>query len=365
MAEFIKYNHVDAAGNASIRTDRNASTRLAEKLPAIEAQMDSLLDVEVGGYSYAVYKDGVEVTSGHAGMECQASLAPVSEKTQFAYGSITKMFIGALCSRAESSGLINYDDEIQTHLTDFPDNNITIRNLLQHRSGLDDVFNSTPFAAYGGAMMRVNRSPVEYLDLVKDMALVATPGDEWDYNNYNYTVLANLLEAKYWTNIQSISDTLLFSPVGVSGITFKEDLAVLPNQAASYWQGQESYQIHTTNAVGSGNAFGTITELAKWLSLIGSLDTSIQDGFTIGGELTENSERYTNGCRRGSRNQRPIYGHSGAFRGFLSQAYFDPISKVGVAVATSQGATTYGNIPDAAEYLWDTILDDVLMSPKS
>ena len=66
---------------------------------------------------------------------------PIGPDMQFGIASNTKLFTGVLMLKLAENNLISLEDSLHEYLPAYNniDSNITIRQLLNHTSGLDDV----------------------------------------------------------------------------------------------------------------------------------------------------------------------------------------------------------------------------------
>lgn len=137
---------------------------------------------------------------------------------QFRLASVSKQFTAMAIMILKERGALNYDDNVNTYLKDFPYYNISIRNLLNHTSGLPD---------YGKLLERywdvdnTNRSVASNRDvytlLIKYVPpLVFYPGDDYQYCNTGYVVLALLIEEITNQSFQSFLSEKIFSPLGMT-----------------------------------------------------------------------------------------------------------------------------------------------------
>ncbi|MGF1925813.1 MAG: serine hydrolase domain-containing protein, partial [Bacteroidia bacterium] len=111
------------------------------------AYLDSLLnqvlkDQHAAGFAVAVVKGDEVIYSKGFGYRDVENKKPVTPNTLFAIGSSTKAFTASLLGLLEKSGKLKLDDKATTHLptlrfyNDEMNNQITIRDLMAHRTGL-------------------------------------------------------------------------------------------------------------------------------------------------------------------------------------------------------------------------------------
>jgi CubicO group peptidase (beta-lactamase class C family) len=100
-------------------------------------------DWGVPGLAIAIVKDNKVVFAKGYGVRKLGEQTPVNEHTMFGIGSTTKAFTAAALAMLMDEGKIKWDDPVTKYLTDFQlydpyvTREITIRDLLSHRSGLD------------------------------------------------------------------------------------------------------------------------------------------------------------------------------------------------------------------------------------
>jgi CubicO group peptidase (beta-lactamase class C family) len=95
------------------------------------------------GLAIAIVKDDKVVFAKGYGVRKLGDSAPVNERTLFAIGSAGKAFTAAALAVLVDEGKIKWDDPVTKHLKEFElydpyiTREITIRDLLSHRTGLD------------------------------------------------------------------------------------------------------------------------------------------------------------------------------------------------------------------------------------
>ena len=134
------------------------------------------------------------LTSGVADV---ATGAPMAADSRFRIGSMTKMFVATVVLQLVAEHRVELDAPIERYLPGMvrgngdDGRNITVRQLLQHTSGLPDYMDyvseqsviSDPLTHY---------SPQRLLSLALAHPALFAPGTGWSYSNTNY-VLAGLL----------------------------------------------------------------------------------------------------------------------------------------------------------------------------
>ncbi|QTH64056.1 serine hydrolase [Psychrosphaera ytuae] len=142
--------------------------------------------------SILITKDNNEVFSAAYGYQNMNQAIPNSIQTRFNLGSIMKDFTKVLILQQVELGKLSLEDKLSQFDLGFQQDDaqhITIQHLLDHRSGLRDIF----VAEYRQNPM-VFDTLEKKLALLIDHPLLFVPGTERNYSNYGYVVLGIILE---------------------------------------------------------------------------------------------------------------------------------------------------------------------------
>ncbi|GAA3971674.1 serine hydrolase domain-containing protein [Thermobifida alba] len=165
----------------------------------------------VPGAQLAVYLDGELLEAVH-GVTRTGRPDPVTPRSRFPYGSVSKIFTAALVMQLVEDGEIELDRPVADHLASHqiphghPMRSTTLRHLLSHTSGL--------VSDHEGAPLR-SASLRRHFTSVLDTEWISTPGTAFSYSNTGYAVAAYVVEAvtgqDWWEAIESY----LFGPTGL------------------------------------------------------------------------------------------------------------------------------------------------------
>ena len=113
---------------------------------------------------------------------------PITPSTRFELASVSKPFTAFAVLLLEQAGKLSLDDDIQLHLPELPDyrSPITVRDLLQHTSGLSDWVRIYPYAGLRAS----DQIKLEDLSAMvkRQRMLEFEPGTKWSYSNTNYAL---------------------------------------------------------------------------------------------------------------------------------------------------------------------------------
>ncbi|MEU0717484.1 serine hydrolase [Streptomyces lavendulocolor] len=139
--------------------------------------------------------DGVQVRT--AGVRDRVSGAAMDTRARFRIGSVSKTFSSVVLLQLVDEGRVELDAPVNRYLPGLvPDDRITVRHLLTHRSGLADYTDKMFAQTVPGFEAVRNRvfSYQELLDLSLSEPRTTEPGVAYKYSNANFVVVGMLIE---------------------------------------------------------------------------------------------------------------------------------------------------------------------------
>ncbi|TDD42885.1 class A beta-lactamase-related serine hydrolase, partial [Kribbella antibiotica] len=140
--------------------------------------------------------DGRSVWRGRSGMAELGSSRPVPLSGSFRIGSITKTFLATVTLQLVDEKRLKLDDPVAKWLPDLPTNGATVRQLMNHTSGLYDVLYTLPRPPQ--PEFYANRYRTWTADELIQRALAnpptSKPGTAYKYSNTNYLLLGEIVE---------------------------------------------------------------------------------------------------------------------------------------------------------------------------
>src|SRR4051794_30636360 len=162
---------------------------------ACEAWYDSVLKRRGFNGGIVVAKNGNIVFEAYNGSGDPRGTDTITDSTSFHIASVSKTFTAMSVLRLWQDGKLNIDDEFVKYFPAFNYPGVTIRTLLNHRSGLP---NYVHFMDNMGWDKRVNVTNQDVLDFLishkREMKDVSTPDRRFMYCNTNFALLALLIE---------------------------------------------------------------------------------------------------------------------------------------------------------------------------
>lgn len=158
-------------------------------------------------------------------------------ETAFNLGSINKAFTATAIRQLEMQGKIHLDSTLAHHWPDYPNaevaRRVTIRQLLQHRSGIGGNIFAVPAGVRRGDV-RHNR---DFLTLFVNEPLQFEPGTQSRYSNAGYVVLGMLVERLSGEDYYDYVRRHVYEPAGMARTAHYAADSLPPNTALGYTRG--------------------------------------------------------------------------------------------------------------------------------
>jgi CubicO group peptidase (beta-lactamase class C family) len=218
-----------------------------------------------------ISKQGQVLVSRGYGLADIAKLLPAGATTTFAVGSITKTFTAAAALLLASEGKVSLDDRVSKFIPGFRlDDPITIRNLLDHSSGLSD-YHSWP-EYWAGRAEPISEDA--FLAAAAAKPLDFAPGEKHSYSNTGYFLLASIIARASDFSYEEFVTRRLFEPLEMNASGHLADDTPVSGMATGYDPGfppsylQPAAAVSTTWLKGSGSIYSNAPDLCRWLEAV-------------------------------------------------------------------------------------------------
>ena len=141
-------------------------------------------------------------------------------------GSNTKTFVAVVVMQLVQEGKVGLDEPIETYLPGLirgegnDGSKITVRQLLQHTSGLPEYTDTTPGRSDIFQIKDHYIPPRDLLDTALGKPAAFEPGTQWAYTNTNYVVLGMLVERVSQRPVGEQIDQRIVKKLGLSHTYF-------------------------------------------------------------------------------------------------------------------------------------------------
>jgi CubicO group peptidase (beta-lactamase class C family) len=242
---------------------------------AIDAVFNGLVQPHDPGIAVLIQQGGKDSFQKTYGIRDLRSKAKIDAHTNFRLASFTKQFTAMAVMLLVHDGKLRYDETLSEIFPDFPEYGkaITIRNLLNHTSGLPDYEDLMDALEKTKGLVWTPEKQIqdaEVLELMKkEKNGKFAPGTSWSYSNSGY-VLLGLIVAK--ASGKSYGDFLhdrIFASLKMNHtLVYQKGKNEVVNRAFGHSKEndalKETDQSSTSATLGDGSIYSNLEDLAKW-----------------------------------------------------------------------------------------------------
>ena len=229
------------------------------------------------GAAVLVQKDGQTVFERGYGVRDLRTLSPNDAHTDFRLASCTKQFTAMAIMLLVRDGKLRYDEPLTEIFPEFPayGKSITIRNLLNHTSGLPDYEELMEKAGGDARWTRAKQiQDAEVLELLeRESHGKFAPGTGWSYSNSGYVVLGMIVAKVSGESFPDFLRERIFQPLGMTNtVAYVKGTNEVPNRAYGHSKQGDAFaetdQSSTSATLGDGGVYSNVEDLAKWDSAL-------------------------------------------------------------------------------------------------
>lgn len=331
----------------------NSLQELQEKL---EHELDQN---DLPSIAYCVVKNDQVLHSGAMGYADEDNNRLATDNTRYLIASISKTITAVAAMQLVEQNLIGLDDDINAYLPfsvrnpSFPNDIITLRMLLTHRSSISDEFQENlTLDCYGVDC------PTSLEQFFNDVFLSTgqyysasnysnqRPGNVEDYSNLGSALVGYLVERVSQTPFDVYCKNNIFTPLGMTRTEWRLANTPLSELAIPYSEEITNSNPHYTFPdYPNGGLRTTVLDLSKFLRMVilnGSFDnTTILSPVSMATmkTLQFGSTEVCLSFYYDSFDGRTVLGHSGGEKGVTTEMFYDVDTNIGVIV--------FSNLEDA------------------
>ncbi|OAN13309.1 hypothetical protein A3K86_16790 [Photobacterium jeanii] len=309
---------------------------------------------------------------------------PITEKTIFNIGSISKHITTFLVLKLEQEGKLSRSDNLKSYYPDAPDwfEDITIYHLIHHQSGLPDYLNNPK------TRLKLNKAlihapylidgvvsgvpiPTDVLTSAVISQMKSLSSAEFKsgflalYSNTGYLMLANIIEKVSGESFRQLAEREVFHPLGMKSTTINgmRDTEI-PWRATGYIADEDGQYFSSENYIisqGDGGVLTTLQDYAKWVQhmMKPHQDEALWEVFLnpndpeFGLAPTWNNSRlyrYSNGLIVSAIKGANVYTHGGySLDSMKSDFWFSPKLKLGYIQLCNYNTSRRVSVTDVIE----------------
>jgi len=314
------------------------------------AKLDQYFDVleqnhKVMG-SFAIAKDGKVIYNKTIGFSDVESRQKADAQTIYRIGSITKTFTSVMMMQAVEENKLKLSQKLSDFYPQIQNaSQISIREMLQHRSGIHNYTSDSVYFEYNTKPM----SEEEMLKIITEAGSDFSPGTKFEYSNSNYYLLGLILENIYKKPYAQLLQEKICKPLDLKFTTVGGKIDPAKNIANSYTyfggEYQKSSETDMSVPGGAGNIVSTPEDLIRFMQ-------ALADGKLVSTESLEQMKGFQDDYGFGlvpvPFNGKTGFGHNGGIDYFQSVLYYFPEGKVTFAMITNQSNYNNNQISIAA-----------------
>ena len=322
-----------------IFTDR--SDGLPAHIHSIDSLLISAFEEDLFNGNVAVYYKGRHIFENSYGYTSGSLDQPLTGKSIFSSGSISKQFDAAGIMLLVDKGMIRLSDNLSKFELGLPEwaENISIRHLLNNSSGLPQLrFNQV-------------RSEADLFRDLRNLAdLESNPGSVFLYNHNIPVLLKRIIEVVTDDTYENFISSNFFDPLDLSSAVF-DPTDDYPNLVRSYDQNNQNDKPYNPF---TGWVYLTAKDLLKWTVAIHSGEVLTDSAYQV---LTKNEffpdQRAGLGRCQFQQNQLLKCHHFGGYFNFISLAYANMDKDVFVALMSNNGSRELYELAEKIENILD------------
>lgn len=313
------------------------------------------------GVTLGIVQNGHLVLHRSAGLASVEQDVPIGPETRFRIASVSKQFTCAAVLMLDQEGRLRLDDPVTRHLTDLPEQGVTVEHLMHNTSGIRDMLE---ILRQGGADLGTPVSTEALTDGIRrQRRLNFAPGTRFLYSNSNFLLLGLIVERLTGETLAAFLERRIFAPLGMSATQHTPDVSVaIPGLATGYLPHPAGWMRapHALPLGGEGGLVSSVTDLALW-------DRNLNTG-RVGGDwlapalarqtpfLNGTENRYARGQIVRDYRGHGTISHGGLWPGFKTEFLRVPVLDTTVIAIANAGNADPGLL---AQQVLDVLLEAV------
>ncbi len=230
---------------------------------AIKSFYDSLLLRRGFNGGILVAKKGTVIFEAYNGFSNIAKKDSINEHSAFHLASVSKTFTAMATLKLAEMGKLNINDDLTKYFSGFPYTGITVKMLLNHRSGLPNYIYFLQKLGWDVSKVSTNRDVLDYLIKYKP-APTHLPGTRFNYCNTNFALLALIIEKASGRTYPDFMQHYFFKPLKMDDtyvFTMNDTARAMPSYD---WRWRPEVFNFLDGEYGDKNIYSTPEDLLKW-----------------------------------------------------------------------------------------------------
>jgi CubicO group peptidase (beta-lactamase class C family) len=254
---------------------RKASLAEEQRMAELDAIFAPFNDAKSPGIAVLVRKSGRTVFERGYGARELRSFDAIDAQTNFRLASCTKQFTAMAIMLLVHDAKLRYDESLSEVFPEFRayGKTITIRNLLNHTSGLQDYETLMEQEERSGGYHWSEENQIQDAEVLalleKQNSTLFPPGTKWAYSNSGYVVLGSIVAKVSGKSFSEFLQDRIFGPLrmeqSLAYVKGKNEVAYRAfghTKKGNGWK--QTDQSSTSATLGDGGVYSSLSDLAKW-----------------------------------------------------------------------------------------------------
>ncbi|HEV7612380.1 MAG TPA: serine hydrolase domain-containing protein [Steroidobacteraceae bacterium] len=193
---------------------------------------------------------------------------PITPRTVFDIGSVSKQFTAMSVVLLAEDGKLSLDDEIHRFVPELPAYGapVTLRSMLHHSSGLPSYTDLFDLAGIPESDLTTDDDALALI--ARQRMLNFAPGRQYLYSDTNYFLLSLVVRRVSGETLREFARRRIFVPLGMRSTHFHDDhRMIVPRRATGYAPrpgGGFDIDMSNFEQLGDGSIMTTVEDLARW-----------------------------------------------------------------------------------------------------
>ena len=212
-----------------------------------------------------VAKNGEIIYEKYAGFRNpKVSKDSVTATTPFHLASVSKTFTAMAIMKLQEQSKLKIDDSVSLYLPGFPLKGVTIKSLLNHRSGIPNYVHYMENLGWNRKKQMTNQDVLDFIIANHSRIQIGPPNKRFSYSNTNYALLALIIEKVTGQQFPEYMKLNFFEPLGMKD-TYVFTMADSARFLQSFFHNGRQYAFDYLDQVyGDKNIYSTPRDMLKW-----------------------------------------------------------------------------------------------------
>ncbi|NHA05105.1 beta-lactamase family protein [Mucilaginibacter sp. HC2] len=310
-----------------LETSTHAQTFNKAKLDsffvALNTKDQNMGSIAIAANGVLIYQNAIGYSQVNKGVKTPATI-----ETKYRIGSISKMFTATMIFQLIDEGKLSFDTPLASYFPQLPNaGKITIREMLDHRSGLHNFTNDSLYTTYMGSP----KSEAEMITIFARQKPDFEPDTKAEYSNTNFVLLGYIIEKLTGKTYAEELKKRVTSKIGLADTYYGTKANPAKNEAYSYNYSAQWTQMPETDMSipgGAGAIVSTPADLVKFINALFAGKLISQTNLELMKTMKDN---YGMAMFMIPFYDKKGFGHSGGIDGFSSLLAYFPEDKLTIA----------------------------------